>query len=34
MTETTLFWPFTVKRPKREELSIELALQLINFKPN
>jgi hypothetical protein len=38
MTETTLFWHFTVKRPKQEEFSIERnernAEDLINFKPN
>jgi len=38
MTETTSFWPFTVKKPKREEFSIERnersAEDLINFKPN
>ena len=38
MTEKMSFWPFTVKRPKREEFSIERnersAEDLINFKPN
>jgi hypothetical protein len=29
MRETTSFWPFTVKRPKREELKTEQAEDLI-----
>ena len=35
MTETTSFWPFIVKRPKREEQRNERSAEdLINFKSN
>jgi hypothetical protein len=35
MTEMTSFWPFTVKRPKREEHRNERSAEdLINFKSN